>query len=207
MDNILKELELVEVTYSNNNNKALFVFLDRKRGEIREIIFNKQVYNNGEFIDNEEKSAKVEAWCKEYFNLPFMELKKAIGIKKDIYAYDNFNSLFEVAVIEKFTEEETGEILEGEITAVEDHGIGIIIYFTYGSKNYQSKMMYAQYMDEERKWYVNPVKKNRQYKKFKDKFKVPFEMKDELIGKSIIVEVKKAFGSVLYADIKPFLKK
>lgn len=207
MENILKELELVDVVYSNNNNKALLVFLDRDQGEIREVNFNRQTYDNGEFVDDSEKAAKVDEWCEEYFQLTFDSLKEAIGIKKDIYTYENFNSLFEVAVTEKFTEDDLGEILEGEITSIEDHGIGIIIYFSYGDKQYQSKMMYSQYFEDEGKWYTNPIKKKRQYAKFEDKFQVSFEKKEKLIGKKIIFEVKKAFGSIIYSDIKPFTRK
>ena len=139
--------------------------------------------------------------------MPFNKLNKAIGVKKDIYTYENFNSLFEVTVTEKFTEEDLGEILEGEITSIEDRGIGIIIYFKYQKKQYQSKMMYAQYFEKENKWYTNPIKKKRQYAKFEDKFKISVEKKDELIGKNIIFEVKKAFGNTIYVEIKPFTKK
>jgi len=207
MNNVMKNLELVDVVYSNNNNKALLVFLDREQGEIREVTFNRQVYNSGEFIDDAEKSQKVDKWCEEYFGLKFQFLKDAIGEKKDIYTYENFNSLFEVALTERFTEEEVGEILEGEITDIDDRGIGVIISFKYGEKNYQSKMMYSQYFEEDGKWYTNPIKKKRQYAKFEDKFQVPFEKKGELIGKKIIFEVKKAFGNIVYSDIKPFTRK
>lgn len=203
----MKNLELVDVVYSNNNNKALLVFLDREQGEIREVIFNRQAYDNGEFVDDSEKAAKVDEWCEEYFGLKFQYLRDAIGLKKDVYTYENFNSLFEVAITERFTEEEVGEILEGEITDIDDRGIGIIISFTYGGKNYQSKMMYSQYFEEDGKWYTNPIKKKRQYAKFEEKFQIPFEKKEELIGKKIIFEVKKAFGSIIYSDIKPFTKK
>ena len=35
------------------------------------------------------------------------------------------------------------------------------------------------------------------------KFQVPIEEKESLIGKKIILEVKKAFGTHIYTEIKP----
>lgn len=202
---ILKDLELVEVTFEDK--KAILTFLDEERGEIREINFNKQVYKDGKFIDDVEKAEMVEKWCKEIFKVKFADLQKAVGDKKDVYAYDAFNSLWEVDMVEKFDKDMAGQIFETKIESIEDDGKALQIRFKYDGNIYQSKMGYANYLEERKEWFVNPQKKKKQLQKFTDKFHIPFDDKDTIIGKKIMVEVKLAFNKFVYAEIKPFPKK
>ena len=88
---LLKNLELVNVEYENEGQKAILTFLDEERGEVRTVNFNKQVYADGKYINDQTKEQKVESWCAEYFDTSFDKLQKAIGTRHDIYAYDNFN--------------------------------------------------------------------------------------------------------------------
>lgn len=201
---LLKDLELVEVVI--HEGKATLSFLNCEKGEIETINFNKKVYDDGKFVDNEEKAEKVEQWCQEYFNLSFDELGKAVGMKKDVYAYDNFSSLWEVEQIEKFDKDAVGQIFQAEIKNIEDDGKGIRIKFEYDGKIYESKMMYADYMEDMKKWIVNRLKKKKQLMKFEEKYHVPVDKCNDLIGKSVMVEVKKAFGKHIYAEIKPLPK-
>jgi len=53
-----------------------------------------------------------------------------------------------------------------------------------------------------KKYLTDPKDKEKAYEKFEKKFKVPFDKKDELIGESIMIEVKKAGGKWLYGEIK-----
>ena len=76
-DNLRKDLELVEVAYDNNGKKAILRFLDIENAELLEVNFNKQTYENGEFIDDEKKEGQVEEWCKEYFDSSFDEIGRA----------------------------------------------------------------------------------------------------------------------------------
>lgn len=203
---LLKDLELVEVVIEDE--KAVMSFLNREKGEIETVNFNKKVYDNesNKFIENEEKAKKVDEWCDKEFGLAFKDLGKAVGVKKDIYAYDNFSSLWECEQIEKFDKSMEGQIIPTTIKEVVDDGIAIRIRFDYNDKTYESKMTYADYMEDMKKWIVNRLKKQKQYKKFEDKFLVPVERANELIGKDIMVEVKKAFGKFVYADIKKLKK-
>lgn len=204
---LLENLELVDVTFEDK--KAVLVFLHEERGEIREVNFNKQSFDNdaNKFVDDPEKAAKVEAWCQEYFGLTFDRLAEAIGERRDIYAYDRFNSLFEVKMVAKFEKDMVGQIMEVEVTEVEDDGIKISIQFEYDGDTYESKMTYADYLEVKKQWFVNPQKQKKQYEKFEDKFGISIENKSELVGQKVMVEVKLAFGKFVYADIKPFPKK
>ena len=203
----LEQLELVDVTFEDK--KAVLTFLDEDRGEIREVNFNKQSYDSdaNKFVDDEEKAAKVEEWCEEHFNLPFDRLAEAIGERKDIYAYDKFNSLFEVKQIAKFDKNMVGQILQVDITNVEDDGIKISIQFEYEGETYESKMTYADYLEAKKQWFVNPLKKKKQFEKFEDKFGITVDEKEKLIGETAMIEIKLAFGKFVYVEIKPFPKK
>lgn len=204
---LLTQLELVDVTFEDK--KAVLTFLDEERGEIREVNFNKQSYDNeaNKFIDDPEKAEKVEKWCQEYFGLTFDRLAEAIGERKDIYAYDRFNSLFEVKMVSKFEKDMVGQIMEVEVAAVEDDGKAIHIEFEYDGDTYESKMTYADYLEAKKQWFVNPQKQKKQYDKFEDKFGITVENKAELVGQKVMIEIKLAFSKFVYVDIKPFPKK
>ncbi len=202
---LLEKLELIEVSFEDK--KAVLTFLDESRGEVREVNFNKQVYDDGKFIDNEEKAEQVETWCEEYFNVSFDDLQKAVGDRKDIYAYDNFNSLWESEVVSKFDEDMIGQIFETEIKDIKVDQTAIKIRFDYDGKTYETKMGFAKYHETLKKWFVDPLKKKKQFEKFETKFHVPVEQATDLIGKTIMIEVKKAMGKYIYCEAKPFPKK
>lgn len=202
LEQVAKDLELVEVTYEGQ--KAVLTFLDREEGLIRKVNFNKQSYDEKtkKFIDDSEKSEKVETWCKEYFNVTFDTLTDAIGQQKDVYVYDGFNSLFEVAQIDKFSSDMEGDIFNTEIESIEDTGTKISIQYKYDDKLYESKFQYAKYVEALKEWFTDPNDKKKAFEKFEKKFGVPFEEKDGLIGKTIMIEVKKAGGKWMYGEIK-----
>lgn len=208
MEELLEQLELVDVIYEENNKKVCLVFLDEAKGEIREVNFNKQKYdqNTKKFIDDAEKAATVDEWCNEHFQLQFEELAQALGERKNIYCYSNFNSLFPVKMISKFDEDMLGQIFETEIVHAEDDGKKISLQFEYEGSLYESKMQYADYLEARQEWFINPVKRKKQYDKFQEKFQIPISNIEEMIGKTVLVEVKKAMGKYIYSEIKPFKK-
>lgn len=203
-----EQLELVETTYEDNNQKLVLTFLDADFGEVREVNLNRQSYDKDkkEFIPDPEKAAKVDAWCKEYFDLEFENMGQAVGTRKDIYCYPDFNSLWEVQLIEKFEEDMLGQIFETTVVKAEDDGKKISIQFEYEGALYESKMQYADYLETRQEWFINPQKRKKQYEKFQEKFLIPIENIDELVGKTIMVEVKKAYGKFIYSEVKPFKK-
>lgn len=205
---LLKDLELVAVEFDNEGKKAVMTFLDEEQGEIREVNLNKQKYDSADnkFHDDEERAQKMEEVAKENFGLEFKNLAQAIGTKKDVWAYDKFNSLIEMKQIEKFEKDMVGQIIEGEIKEVFDDGIGIKIRFEYEDDLYESKMTYADYMESRNKWFVNPQKQQKQYERFEGKFGIPVEQCESLIGKKVLVEVRLAMGKFVWNDIKPLPK-
>lgn len=202
MTNLRKDLELIEVEYKGE--KAILTFLDVENGEVLEVNFNKQSYDpekNG-FVDDPEKAAQVEEWCKGYFGCSFEELSNQVGVKKNVYKYDNFNSLWETQFTEKFKKEDKGKIFETTIKEVVDDGVAIRIKFDYEDKEYESKMTYAKYVEALKRWFEDPQKKTKQFSKFKEKFGVDVKDADKIIGKPVMVEVQLAFSKFPYAEIK-----
>lgn len=206
---LLKQLELVDVRYEDEGAKAVLVFIDEERGEIRDINFNTKVYDNDtkKFVPDAEKIEKVEEWCKQYFDLTYDTLNQAVGVRKDVYAYDNFNSLWESTQVKKFEEDMVGQLLDCVVTEVIIDDIGLKIRFDYEGDIYNSNMGYSEWMESLGKWFVNPQKKLKQENKFKEKFHIDVTNAQELVGQSIMVEVKKAMGKYIYSEIKPFPKK
>lgn len=201
---IRKDLELVSVEFEENHKKAVFTFLDRERKQVRIVNFNKQGYSDGKYVDDPEKAKKVDDWCKEYFQCAFDDLPECVGQKKDLYCYEKFNSLWEVEQIEKFTVDMVGQIYQTEVKEIIVEDFFIKIRYEIEGKTYESKMTFGTYFKETKEWYQDPIKKEQQYRKFEEKYHVPVERKDELIGHPLMVEVKSAFGSNYYGDIKKF---
>lgn len=202
-----KNLELVAVEYEGEGKKAVLTFLDQERKEVRTVNFNKQIYSDGKYVDDEAKAEKVDKWCADYFQASFDSLSSCIGMKKDIYCYENFNSVFEVEQIEKFDADMFGEIFQTAVKEITMDDSAIRIRYMIGGKTYESKMSYAIYMPESRTWFIDPLKRDKQLKKFEDKFGVPVAERDTLIGHPLMVECKKAMGKYYYGDIKKFPKK
>jgi len=133
-------------------------------------------------------------------------LADCIGQKKDVYVYDRFNSLFEVQQVDKFTKDMVGCILQTEVKEIIVDDYFIKIRYDYEGKTYESKQTFGKYMESMKQWFVDPQKKEREYQKFEDKYGVPVSEKDSLIGHPLMVEVKAAFGTHYYGDIKKFPK-
>ena len=202
-----KDLELVNVEYENNGKKAVLTFLDTERKQVRLVNFNKQGYRDNKYVDDKEKSAKVDQWCADLFACGFMDLAGCVGKHMDVYCYEKFNSLWEVNQIERFTQDMEGMILQTEVKEIVVDDYCIKIRYEYEGKTYESKMTFGTYFKATKEWYQDPVKKEQQYKRFEEKFGVPVERKDSLIGHPLMVEVKSAFGNNYYGDIKKFPRK
>lgn len=202
---IKKDVTLQEVAYSNDTQKATMTFLDWDAGEVLEVNFNKQSYDNGKWVADPDKAAKVDEWCETYFNLPFKDLSKAIGTKHTIYSYPDrgFNSLWEAAVVDKFDKSMNGKVITSKIDSIEDDGkIAIKVNYSHNGKHYCTKYTYAKYVEERKQWFLDPVKQRKQYERFEELFGVSIENADKIVGKEIMVEVKMAFGKFPYGDIK-----
>lgn len=199
-----KELKLVDVTYENGDKKAVMTFLDEERKQVRVVNFNKQIYKENKYVDDKEKAAKVDEWCNTYFGTTFDKLETKVGVRKDVYCYERFNSLWEVEQIEKFTADMVGQIYQTEVKEIVVDDYFIRIRYMIEGKMYESKMTFGIYMKDSKEWFQDPIKKDAQYKKFEEKFHVSVENHAALIGHPLMVEVKAAFGTNFYGDIKKF---
>lgn len=200
------QAELVEATIEKD--KLVMVFLDADAGEIREVNFNKNVYNKDtdSWSYDEEKAQKVEEWAQEHFGVSFNEIPAQVGVTKTVYCYDKFNSLFQVEQIAKFDEDMVGQILNGTIKEVKLEEEGIRIFVEYEDEVYRSNMGFTKQIGG--KWYQDPIKKGKQIEKFKTKFDVDPSDASAIYGKGVMFEVKKMGGNnAIFIEVKPFPKK
>lgn len=204
-ENLKKDLTLVEVDIENG--QARLTFYDETSQEIREVSLRKVKYNNDKqkYEDNEEQAEKAEEIAQDIFGLAFKDLEQAVGVKKDIYTYEKFNSFYFIEIVNKFDLEDEGDIFTTPIIEVKDDGQAIQIKFQRDGKKYASKMGYSKYLEVTKTFVVDPVRRDRQYKNFADKFNTDIKEADSLVGTEITVEVKvmkNASGAYPYAEIK-----
>lgn len=205
----LENLELVLVNYESENKRAVLTFLYEEKGEIREVTFNKQAWdsNTNKFIDNEEKAKKVEEWCEEYFSVSFDKLEDCVGVRKDVYDYGNYCSLWiNEDATDKFTEEDLHLIDTATIKNIKLDDVGIKIHISYNDKVYESKMGYSKWIEGLKKFMINPIERAKKITKFKEKFGVDIEEKEKLIGEDVMFEVKKT-GKYIWVELKPIKKR
>lgn len=197
--------ELVKVNFEDNTYKLIFFSEETKT--LCTVKWNLQAYdkNNNCFVDSPEKAAQVEEWSKEYFGVDLSDIEKAIGTKKTIYCYEKFNSLWisesKFVRFEKFTGKEK-KSFQAVIKDVTVDNVGYHVSFEYEGKLYERKFATSEWIDTPtmRGFYESTEKKTKADEKFKEIFGVTIEDKETLIGKEILVQVKKAFSSY-YADI------
>lgn len=202
----IKELELVSVDYDNGT--ATLTFLDSDKGEIREVNIRKTKFDQEKkkHVPDEAQAEKAEKIALDYLGVPFDGIESVVDKFFPVYIYEKFNSLYPIIVIEKFSTDDVGEIFSTPVIEVFDDGKGIHIQFEQDGKLRQSNMGYSKYDEVRKEWFVNPQQKVKQYNKFKEKFGIDVEDMKDLIGKEIMVEIKLAFGTAAYAEIKPFPK-
>lgn len=192
------------VSVSNENDKITFIFLDTKAGEIHNVVWRKQRFNRQtqEYEDDPAKMEKLREWSDKYFGLELENITDAVGSKMDIYAYDTFDSLWECD--KRFDpKKDVNQIINTEIRSIDLTNEGIVIHYQWNGDTYASNMKFTESFDGV--FYPNPQKRARQLRKFEEKFGVPIEEKDTLIGQQIMVEVKK-IGQFAYGDIKALPK-
>lgn len=202
-----ENLELIEVEYENNGLKAILTFLDKERKEIRQVNWNRQSFKDGKFVNDPDKAARCDEWADQFFGVTFDKLPECVGVVKDVYIYDRFNSLYPVMQVKKFTEDMVGQIYQTNVKEITLDDYAIRIQYEIDGETYESKMTFGKYIETLKQWMVDPQKKVSVLAKFEEKYGVPIEKADTLFGHDLMVEVKTAFGSHYYGDIKKFPSK
>ena len=204
--NTWNDLELVGVEFENDGKKAILTFLNQEEGTVLDVSFNKQSYSDGNFIDDPEKAKKVEEWSQDFFGFDFKDLEKAVGQRKTVYEYGKFNSLWESTQVEKYPQDMVGMIMEVVVSDCFMDDTAIRIRWEDGGSTYEAKLGFAKYMEDQRKWFINPQRRTKQTEKFKTLFGIPVERCKELVGVSIMIELKLAFKKFVYAEPKALAK-
>ena len=189
-----------------NGTRLEMKFYDEKNDVLRTVKFNQQSYDRerGQFVDDPEKAQKCEEWSLKYFGCSFEEVPEQVGVRKDVYVYDNFCSLWESEDnqrAKKFDSPVKG-IIKTTIENIYTDQIGIHVEYKYNGELYESKYTTAEFVKDMKKWIRDPEKEDRAKRRFKEIFGTDLSNKDSLIGAEIQVQVKKAFTSY-YGEILP----
>ena len=207
-----EQLELVLVEYSETvGDKAVLTFHDEDEGVIHEVTFQRKGYNEDtkKWHDDPEKKEKVDKQIDEVFGTTFEQLNSKVGQKYDVFIYSNFCHVLEFSIPNKFQADEVGQIYTSTIVSVEDNERmnKIEVIYDVDGTEYMSNMSYSKRvpLGGEMKYLKDPAKKERQLANFKKKFHVDFKDRAEVIGKTLMVEVKDLNGNI-YADMKALPK-
>lgn len=195
MEKFLSEIAEVQ----NNNDSVVFLCLQREESKVVEVKWNKGTYDSatGKIIPTDEKIDKVNDWCKQYFNLDLSTINKAVGKKIDVYVYETYASFWESDV--KFKPEDAGTKFDTVIDKIDYDDDAIVVRYKWNNDTYHTNYRFTQRVGED--YFINPQKKRKQLQKFENKFGLPIERKDELIGLPIQVEIKTAFKKFAYGEI------
>lgn len=196
------QLPLVEV--SKDDNQIVCYFIDKANGIALDVKFRLKKYDQKKqkFVDDETQYQRTVNSLQEYFGVGIDNIEDAIGQEHDVFAYDNYNALWESD--KKFDTDMAGQILQGTIKDVFDTDTGIVIKLDYDGDTYRSNMKFTEKVGDE--FYIKPQKKKRQLDAFVNKFGMPVEDGKKLIGTDVHFEVK-AIGPNTWIDIKPLPKK
>ena len=195
MNSLTLPLEYIE----NTGERVILNFVDNEKGELYDVVWNKQKYDQsmGGSVPDKGKELEVAGWCEQYLGVPIEQIQDAIGQEHTVYICDGFNSLWKSAT--KFTEDMKGEIYETVVTDIKADDKDLEIFYEIDGEVYSTHMRYTVWKGN--RMLVNPQKRRKQQQKFLDLFGVPVEEKEKAIGKEIMVECKKAFNSY-FGEIK-----
>lgn len=201
----IEQCEMIKAEIVNGNRLEM-KFYDAKNDLLRTVKFNKQSYDReqGKFVDDQEKAQKCEEWSQKYFGCSFDEVPEQVGVSRDVYVYDNFCSLWEsedTQRAKKFDGPIKG-IIKTQIENIYLDNVGIHVEYKYNDELYESKYTTSEFIKDLKKWVRDPDREARAYKRFKEIYGVDFSQKDQLIGREIQVQVKKAFSSY-YGEVLP----
>ena len=201
----IEQCEMIKAEIVNGTRLEM-KFYDAKNDLLRTVKFNKQNYDreNGKFVDDPEKAQKCEEWSQKYFGCSFDEVPEQVGVSRDIYVYDNFCSLWETEETQraKRFDGPVKSLIKTQIENIYLDNVGIHVEYKYNDEIYETKYTTSEYIKDLKKWVRDPDREARAYKRFKDIYGVEFSQKDELIGREIQVQVKKAFSSY-YGEVLP----
>lgn len=204
---LIEGCELIEANVIDGSRLEM-KFYDQEGDRLLTVKFNKQVWDSDakKFVADDKKAAQCEEWCQKYFGCSFDDVPEAANmiVYKDVYKYENFNSLWEVDMTDrpaKFTEPVKG-IIKTAIEKIVVDQVGIHVQYKYNDKLYESKFATSVWVDKMHRFIPDEEKTKRAMLRFKDTFGVEDPKDESLIGRSIQVQVKKAFNSY-YGDILP----
>jgi len=194
------DCELIDVAIQDD--KAVMTFKHPSDDVTYDVVFDKRVFDTklNRYREDDKKARSVDMWCVSYFNTSFNNLHSAIGMKRDVYAYKSFNSLWEITRVDKYQSGDVGRTFTTEILEVIEDDVGIKIRFEDNGLR-ESNMSCTDYDPSTRKYKPNAKKRQAQCSRFTEKFGISITNMHQLAGRSIDVTIKSYSGHA-YATVE-----
>lgn len=194
MAEYLGKLQLVEVEQTETGLELTFFY--EEQGSIRQINLRNKKFDEKtkKYVADDETNERFMKNLETYFGVTEFNIEeiieKNVGKEFDIWESDNFCSLYEPKTLSKFDVDYIGQLLQADIVEFREYDSKTVVVIDYDGSQYGVNINYGNYVKALGKSLPNPQKKHKQMENFKKKFHIDFENKDELVGTTVMIEVK-----------------
>jgi len=191
---LYKDLPLVNVDYNENETTATLDFIDKKQGNLLEMVIHTEAYDQSseKFQPDKEVAARAEEIAQKYFSTSFAELGDAVGSEHDVYDYGSFAKVYPVDIVAKFDTAMVGKTITGKISKVEDTGTALEVRFDYEDNTYRTNYRYSKWLESQKKALPIAGKKPKALERFQNATGVDFKDAKSLVGKEALFKVRQA---------------
>lgn len=213
MANYLGKLQLVELEVTPQGVEL--TFFHEKEGTIRQVNIRKQKFDDKtkKYVNDEQQLERYFENLKTYFGTDDeTKLVESVGKEFDVWESENYCSLYEPQTLKKFGADYIGQLLQADIVEFREYDSKTVVVLEYDGENYGSNINYGNYIASLGKTLPNPQRKAKQMENFYKKFHVHFNDKEQLVGTTVMIEVKannvdSTGNNPTYIEIKALPKK
>ena len=212
MANLIGNLEIVEV---KEDDVALeLLFFNEAAGEVHMVRVKKQKYDESKhaYVKDDDTLAQYEMNLRDVLDIEPTEVESLVGKSFDVWDAGTYCALWDSKSYSKFSEEDIGQILNADVVEIQVQDSKAVIILDVDGEQYGSNINWGNWVQSLNKSLPDPQRREKQQAKFETKFGIKWDNRDELIGKTVLIEVRKngmnsSGNAPTFIEIKPFAKK
>lgn len=212
MANLIGNLEIVEV---KEDDVALeLLFFNETAGEVHTVRVKKQKYDEAKhtYVKDDETYQRYEETLADTLKVAPTDVESLVGQSFDVWDAGNYCALWDSKTYSKFSEEDIGQILNADVVEIQVQDSKAVIVLDVDGEQYASNINWGNWVQSLNKSLPDPQRREKQQAKFETKFGIKWDNRDELIGKTVLIEVRKngmnsSGNAPTFIEIKPFAKK
>lgn len=212
MANLIGNLEIVEV---KQDDVALeLLFFNEEAGEVHTVRVKKQKYDEAKhaYVKDDETYKRYEETLADTLKVAPEDVDTLVGQSFDVWDAGNYCALWDSKTFSKFSEEDIGQILNADVVEIQVQDSKAVIVLDVDGEQYASNINWGNWVQSLNKSLPDPQRREKQQAKFETKFGIKWDNRDELIGKTVLIEVRKngmnsSGNAPTFIEIKPFAKK